>query len=84
MHQLWNDEVFEQAAYEDQLRREVLGFEPRESEEMIWLLKMIIFGHFHKWKIIEKEKYAASDMAHNGIQYNLQCEECGKMKVFRS
>lgn len=39
MHQLWNDEVFEQAAYEDQLRRKVLGFEPRESEEMIDIIK---------------------------------------------
>jgi len=88
MHQLWNDEVFEQAAYEAQLRRKVLGFEPRESEEMIWLLKMIIFGHVHKWKSVKEERYKLHDgnvnhiVAH-GTQYILQCEHCGSMKKFR-
>jgi len=51
---------------------------------MIRLIQFLIFGHIHKWNVLEKEKYTLDQGSHNGIQYNLQCEKCGNMKRFCS
>lgn len=56
---------------------------------MIRLLKWLITGdgHLHKWKIIKVQNYTVtSDFGGRnvGIQYDQQCEHCGKMKTFRN
>ena len=58
---------------------------------MIRLLQFLVFGHWHKWKIINQRGYV--DYANyvddgkimaKGIQYTLQCEKCGKLKEHKT
>lgn len=55
---------------------------------MISLIKFLILGHVHKWKIINTLKYEETfgpDYGHElnglvkstGTRYHLQCEKCG-------
>lgn len=50
---------------------------------MIRLYEFIIYGHFHKWEIIESGKLSMSSMMESeatGTRYQLQCEKCGNIK----
>lgn len=51
--------------------------------KMLRLIQLLIFGHIHKWKILEQ----GSLTVHNdfgppskGDRYIYQCENCGKVK----
>lgn len=53
---------------------------------MIWLLKMLIFGHVHKWKEVSREpigRYSKdlSQSVHTHDRIEYLCEKCGKRKV---
>ena len=52
---------------------------------MIRLLQLLIFGHVHKWKIIAKSEVFEENGAQKPvyIDYNCQCEACGKIRMFR-
>lgn len=43
---------------------------------MIQLIKLLIFGHLHKWKIIN-QCTLNTDYGARGNRYALQCEKCG-------
>lgn len=45
---------------------------------MINLIKWLIFGHIHKWEIIEKYNLNY-DNGTQGHRYHLQCMECGEV-----
>jgi hypothetical protein len=47
---------------------------------MINLLKFLIFGYIHKWKIYKETKIQDMNTGCKGIQYDLQCEKCGSIK----
>lgn len=46
---------------------------------MMWFLRMLFFGHAHKWKII-REAILADDIGQKGRRYTLQCESCGDVQ----
>ena len=51
---------------------------------MIRLIQFLIFGHWHKWKIIEKHSLWKNGYElSTGDLYYLQCEICGDVKSRR-
>jgi hypothetical protein len=50
---------------------------------MIRLIQMIVYGHIHKWAIIDKRRLDyVSDFSNGSCdRYTLQCEHCGAIKV---
>jgi hypothetical protein len=46
---------------------------------MIRLLHYLIFGHFHKWKIIGQAHVEGDESS--WTRYYLQCETCGNIKI---
>jgi phage terminase large subunit GpA-like protein len=49
---------------------------------MIWLLRVLFFGHCHKWKTIQKNNLVntlGGKPVERGERYILQCEHCGKI-----
>jgi len=51
---------------------------------MIRLLQLLIFGHFHKWKIMHRcPVYERGEVKPVRFDYDCQCETCGKVRVFR-
>lgn len=51
---------------------------------MMWLLQMLIMGHFHKWKTIENVALIQTEdsgrvVVGRGQRYIQQCETCGKV-----
>lgn len=58
---------------------------------MIRLLQFLVFGHWHKWKILTKHRYVdfanyvdEKDVLARGTQYTLQCEKCGALKEHKT
>jgi len=50
---------------------------------MIRFFKWIIFGHIHKWKVIEDREITKNDTGTCvGFIKVLQCEKCGELKDF--
>lgn len=49
---------------------------------MIHLLKILIFGHVHKWALVEKETLARArdPNAPVGYRFITKCETCGAYK----
>jgi hypothetical protein len=53
---------------------------------VIRLLQLLIFGHVHKWKMLESRDYEAyvdevgKGEPSRGKLYMLQCEHCGSLK----
>lgn len=43
---------------------------------MLWLLKFCVFGHVHRWKIINSIRLVDGG-ERIGTRYHLQCEKCG-------
>jgi hypothetical protein len=53
---------------------------------MIRLLQLIIFGHVHKWKVMEEKSIHNLSIPKGytaGTLYVCQCETCGAIKPFR-
>lgn len=48
---------------------------------MIALIKFLIFGHLHKWEIIQTRR-CDDDSGGAWTRHYCQCKECGKIKVF--
>lgn len=52
---------------------------------MIRLLQFLIYGHFHKWKILEKSGVFEEGLDKpTYVDYACQCERCGEIKRFRT
>lgn len=56
---------------------------------MINIIKLIIFGHIHRWKILKQEPYRLHNgninkVIETGTHYTLQCDKCGNIKTFRA
>jgi hypothetical protein len=49
---------------------------------MIRLLQWLIYGHCHKWKILEKVQVKSSDGERLWTRHYCQCETCGVIKSF--
>lgn len=54
---------------------------------MLNLLKLLIFGHLHKWAVIadapfERWEDSPTDIVHRGRKYTCRCEKCGEIKAF--
>lgn len=56
---------------------------------MIWLLTLIFYGHFHKWKVLDKGTFRITDgyttsgeTVKTGVRYTCQCEKCGAIRGF--
>lgn len=47
---------------------------------MVNLLKLLILGHIHKWKILEKRSVVNHKKEVMGLRIILQCEHCGNVK----
>lgn len=47
---------------------------------MIRLFYFIIFGHHHKWTVIDTSTHVRPDGSVKGFVYHLQCEHCGNIK----
>ena len=62
--------------------------EQKRNERMLWLIKMILFGHVHKWEILEHGRLydngttesESKEMLPCGKWYVLRCEVCGTVK----
>lgn len=53
---------------------------------MIRLLQLILFGHVHKWKVMEEQSFYNDRIPQGyraGILYVCQCESCGAIKPFQ-
>lgn len=46
---------------------------------MIRLIELLIFGHIHKWKILNRGNLVRGPYE-KGQRYIMQCEKCGKVK----
>lgn len=51
---------------------------------MIRLFQWLVFGHCHKWKIIKVSECTGSGRTTGGrwTRHYVQCESCGKVRVF--
>ncbi|MCK5019955.1 MAG: hypothetical protein KAS32_23065 [Candidatus Peribacteraceae bacterium] len=45
------------------------------------LIQLLIFGHAHKWKIIQSGELTFTYSESIGMRYTLQCEKCGNIKT---
>lgn len=45
---------------------------------MVKLIQLLIFGHTHKWKLLESVNLNIGTC--NGSRWVLQCETCGNIK----
>lgn len=49
---------------------------------MIRLIQFLIFGHWHKWKILKEVPLVVHEFSGNdskGTRYFCQCEKCGRV-----
>lgn len=47
---------------------------------MVWLLKFLVFGHVHRWKILSETPLTCTHkgmVLDRGTRFHLQCEKCG-------
>ena len=47
---------------------------------MMLLLKLLLFGHVHRWKILDRDPLRFTregEVTDRGMRYTLQCEKCG-------
>lgn len=50
---------------------------------MLWLFKIIIFGHVHKWKEVSREKltvHTDNPEPNTGVRVYTVCEKCGAQR----
>jgi hypothetical protein len=55
-------------------------------EVMIWLLQMLILGHVHKWKEVDRKQISRynkymKQTVQVGDRIEYLCEKCGKRKI---
>ena len=50
-----------------------------EGKSMIYLLKLLIFGHIHQWEI-HREVRLEDANGDRGSRYILRCKNCGEIK----
>lgn len=56
---------------------------------MLSLLQVLIFGHVHKWEIIEQNPYhhyvgTDKELVGIGTKFILRCSKCGNLKTVKS
>jgi hypothetical protein len=49
---------------------------------MLALLKLIIFGHLHKWIDVGHGRWSRPEDSSEGPRYVCKCERCGAYKAF--
>lgn len=53
---------------------------------MIWLLKLLIFGHAHKWEEIGQAQVEGKSISGGygllGVRYRCRCTKCGSIRKF--
>lgn len=57
---------------------------------MLRLIQFLIFGHVHKWQVIEKGTFRTTDgytqnpnaIVKTGVRYSCRCDKCGVIRKF--